>query len=366
MLRRWRIRASVAFAAVAATYAVHAGDLDANLQALKARLDAGSIPGIHSVLVIDGGKTVAEWYFAGADQAMVDRGAPMPLARVDFGPATLHDIRSATKSVVSILFGIARDDGAIESLDAPVLDYFPEYTDLRTPERMKIRVRDVLTMTSGLNWDERTYPYTDARNSEIAMDIAADPNRYVLSLPIAAPPGERFNYSGGDVALVGAIVARATKTPLETFAAKRLFAPLGIDEFEWTRNADAPRAASGLRLTTPDMGKIGAMVLAGGLWNGKRIVSQAWLDAATTPHVAVEPDPTCGTKYGYLWWIFEGCNTQPPTPGFAAIGNGGQRIWVIPSRKLVVVSTAGLYNDPKQGEPPLAVLTAILGGAAKP
>ena len=365
MLRRWR-RPAATIAAAAVAYAAHAGELDANVQALKVRLDAGAIPGIHSVLVIDDGKTVAEWYFAGADQAMVDRGAPVPLPHVDFGPATLHDIRSATKSVVSILFGIARDDGAVKNLDTPVLDYFPEYADLRTPERMKIRIRDVLTMTSGLNWDERTYPYTDARNSEIAMDIAADPNRYVLSLPIAASPSERFNYSGGDVALVGAIVARATKMPLETFAAKRLFAPLGIDTFEWTRNGDAARAASGLRLTTRDMGKIGAMVLAGGSWNGRRIVSQAWLDEATTPHVAVEPDPTCGMKYGYLWWIFAGCNTQPPTPGFAAIGNGGQRIWVIPSRKLVVVSTAGLYDDPKQGEPPLAVLTGILGGAAKP
>jgi CubicO group peptidase (beta-lactamase class C family) len=366
MVRRWRASASALLCAAWFGHAAYAADLDSNLTILKGRIESGAIPAIHSVLVIDDGKTLAEWYFSGADQAMVDRGAPVALSHVDFGPDTLHDIRSATKSVVSILFGIARDDGAIKSLDTPVLDYFPEYTDLRTPERMKIRVRDVLSMTSGLHWDERTYPYTDARNSEIAMDIAADPNRYVLSLPIDAPPGERFNYSGGDVGLVGAIVARATKTPLETFAAKRLFGPLSIEKFEWTRNADAPRAASGLRLTTRDMGKIGLLMLAGGQWNGKRIVSQAWVAESTTPQVAVEPDPKCGTKYGYLWWLFAGCQAQPPTPGFAAIGNGGQRIWVFPSRKLVIVSTAGLYNDPKQGEPPLAVLTGVLGGEAKP
>jgi CubicO group peptidase (beta-lactamase class C family) len=365
MFRRWRACAAAAVCAAWLGQAAYAGDLDANLAMLKVHIESGAIPGIHSVLVIADGKTLAEWYFDGADQAMGDRG-PVTLPRVEFGPDTLHDVRSVTKSVVSILFGIAKDDGAIKNLDAPVLDYFPEYADLRTPERLKIRIRDVLSMTSGLHWDERTYPYTDARNSEIAMDIAADPNRYVLSLPIDAPPGEHFNYSGGDVALVGAIVARATKTPLEPFAKARLFEPLGITHFEWSKNNDVPRAASGLRLTTRDMGKIGSLMLAGGEWTGKRVVSQVWIDLATSPHADVEPDPKCGLKYGYLWWLFAGCEAQPPAPGFAGIGNGGQRIWVVPSRKLVVASTAGLYNDPKQGEPPLAVLTAVLGGSPKP
>jgi CubicO group peptidase (beta-lactamase class C family) len=365
VFRRWRIVASAAICAVWLAHAAHADDLQANLAALKSRLDAGAIPGIHSVLVIADGKTLAEWYFTGDDEALRDRG-PVPLPHVEFGPATLHDVRSVTKSVVSILFGIAQDDGTIKSLDTPVLDYFPEYTDLRTPERLKIRVRDVLTMTSGLDWDERKYPYSDPRNPSIAMEIAPDLFRYVLSQPIAAPPGTRFSYSGGDVALVGAIIARATKTPLDSFAKERLFGPLGITEFEWSKAGVHPRAEAGLRMTTRDMGKIGSLMLAGGEWNGKRIVSQTWVNDATTPHAAVAPDPKCGTKYGYLWWLFEGCETQPPTPGFAGIGNGGQRIWVFPSRKLVVVSTAGLYNDPKQGEPPFAVLTGVLGGTPKP
>ena len=365
MFRRWRVCALVALCAAMCVYTARADDLDTNLKALKARIDTGAISGIHSVLIIADGKTLAEWYFTGDDEALRDRG-PVPLRHVQFGPTTLHDVRSVTKSVVSILFGIAQDDGAIKSLDTPVLDYFPEYADLRTPERLKIRVRDVLTMTSGLDWDERKFPYTDPRNPSIAMEIAPDLFRYVLSRGIAAPPGTRFAYSGGDVALVGAIVARATKKPLDEFAKERLFGPLGIAAFEWSKAGSNPRAEAGLRMTTRDMGKIGSLMLAGGEWNGKRIVSQAWVTDATTPHATVEPDPTCGTKYGYLWWLFPGCQAQPPAPGFAGIGNGGQRIWVIPSRKLVVVSTAGLYNDPKQGEPPLAVLTGILGGMAKP
>ena len=362
MYRRWRIWASVALCATCVTVA--RAD-DPNLAALKARIESGAIPGIHSVLVVADGKTVAEWYFTGNDEALGDRG-PVPLGRVEFGPATLHDMRSVTKSVVSILFGIARDDGSIKSLDEPVLDYFPEYADLRTPERLKIRVRDVLTMTSGFDWDERKYPYTDPRNPSIAMEIAPDLFRYVLSQQIAAPPGTRFAYSGGDVALVGAIIARATKVPLERFAKERLFGPLGIGDFEWSKANGNPRAEAGLRLTTRDMAKIGSLMLAGGEWGGKRIVSRAWVELSTSPHATVEPDPKCGTKYGYLWWLFAGCAAQPPAPGFVANGNGGQRIWVIASRKLVVASTAGLYNDPQQGEPPLAVLTGVLGGSANP
>ncbi len=332
------------------------------LSQLKARIESGEIPGIHSVIVIADGKTIAEWYFEGVDETVGPTG-PIQLGRVAFTPETLHDVRSVTKSVVSILFGIAYSDGAIKSLDTPVLDYFPEFADLHTPERMKVRIRDVLTMTSGLHWDERTYPYSDVRNSEIAMDIADDPYRYVLSGSIDAPPGTRFNYSGGDVAVVAAIVARATKTPIETYARQKLFAPLGVARFEWSRSgSDIPRAASGLRLTTNDMAKIGTLMLNGGRWDDRQIVPESWVKAATTPHIDVEADPQCGTKYGYLWWIGAGCAASPPTPWFAAIGNGAQRIWVVPSRKLVIASTGGLYNDPKQAAPALEVLTGVLGG----
>ena len=342
----------------------HAGEVDMTaLAALKAQIESGEIRGVHSVLAIVDGKTVAEWYFSGADETIGPRG-PIPIEHVTFTADTLHDIRSVTKSVVSILFGVAYSEGAIKSLDAPVFDYFPELADLRTPERMKVRVRDVLTMTSGLHWDERTFPYTDARNSEIAMDIATDPYRYVLSQPLDSPPGTRFNYSGGDVALVAAIVTRATKTPIETYAQQKLFGPLGIARFEWSKGNGIPRAASGLRLTTRDMSSIGTMMLAGGRWGDRQIVPRDWVSASTSAHVHVEGDAECGTNYGYLWWIDAGCAATPRAPAFVGVGNGGQRIWVVPSRKLVVAMTAGLYNDPQQAEPPTAVLTGVLAAVA--
>jgi len=231
------------------------------LDSLQRRLRAGDIPNLHSVLVIQHDQVIAEWYFEGADE---ERGIRR-LGIIKFGPATLHDVRSVTKSIVSLLFGIAIADHDISSLDSPVLDYFPEYTDLQTPERRKIRLRDLLPMTSGLHWDEWSYPYTDIRNSEIAMDRSPDRYRYILSQPIDSAPGTQWRYSGGDAALVAAVVTRSTKVPIDIYAGKKLFAPLGITKFVWLKDGQGiPFAASGLRLLPRDMAKIGFLLLHDG------------------------------------------------------------------------------------------------------
>ncbi|WP_394840848.1 beta-lactamase family protein [Pendulispora brunnea] len=332
------------------------------LSSLEQRTHAGEFPNIHSVLVLQHGQTLAEWYFTGNDE---ERGRP--LGTVKFDAATLHDVRSVTKSIVSLLFGIAVSEGAVKNLDAPVLEYFPEYADLHTPERMKIRVRDVLSMTSGLAWDEDTLPYTDPRNSEIAMDLAPDGNRYVLEQAIVTPPGETFRYSGGDVAIAATILARATQTPVEIYAEQKIWKPLEITQHVWLKNdKGVPFAASGLRLTPRDMGKIGQMMLAHGQWNGHQVVPAAWVDEATASHAQVGTDPKCGTRYGYFWWLSPGCTVTPTTPWYWANGNGGQRIWIIPSRDLVVVMTAGNYNVPNHSASASALLSAVLAAVPAP
>ena len=331
---------------------------DTPLGKLEAHLRSGEIPQVHAVVVVQHGKTIAEWYFEGNDWIL-----GKSIGNVKFAAGTLHDIRSVTKSVVSLLFGIAVAEGAIKNLDAPVLDYFPEYQDLRTPERLKIRLRDLLSMTSGFAWDERTYPYSDRRNSEIAMAISPDPYRYVLSQKIEATPGTRWTYSGGDVELIGAILKRATGMDLSTYAQHRLFAPLSISQFEWSKN-NSPKqgaveaAASGLRLTPRDMAKIGLLVLNGGRYEGKQVVPEAWVKEATARHAQVEPDPECGMRYGYFFWLGPGCANK--TPWIAGIGNGGQRIWVAPTKDLVIAWTMGLYDDPRQGKAATDLLQAIL------
>jgi CubicO group peptidase (beta-lactamase class C family) len=313
---------------------------EAALAALKTRIETGEIAGVHSVIVMRGKDTLAEWYFPGDDNA---RGRP--LGRVAFGPETLHDVRSVTKSVVGLLVGVAVEEGAIKSLDTPVLDYFPEYADLQTPERRRVTLRHLLTMTSGLHWDEETYTYADPRNSEIAMDLAPDPYRYVLAQPFDAQPGERFKYSGGDVAVMAAVLARATKTPLDAYAQAKLFKPLGIAEVAWHKDPKGvPYAASGLRMKPRDMAKIGRLVMANGRWDGRQVIPARWVTAATTAHAQVQPDPKCGTRYGYFWWLFAGCELEPAQPWVAGVGNGGQRIAVARDQGVIVVMTAGLYN----------------------
>lgn len=334
---------------------------EAGLVALKARIDSGEIPGIHSVIVMQGERTLAEWYFPGNDNA---RGRN--LGRVEFGPETLHDVRSITKSVVGLLVGVAVQDGAIKSLDTPVLDYFPEYADLQTPERRRVTLRHLLTMTSGLHWDEETYTYADPRNSEIAMDMAKDPYRYVLSQAFDAAPGQRFKYSGGDVAVMAAVLARATKTPLDVYAEQKLFKPLGITNVAWHKDGKGvPYAASGLRMLPRDMAKVGRLALQKGRWSGRQVLPARWVAEATKAKVQTEPDPKCGTGYGYFIWIFPGCQLDPPIAWSAGVGLGGQRIVMAPSQDVVVVTTTGNYFDPRQRAISLDVITSVLKAVRK-
>ena len=148
-------------------------------------------------------------------------------------PETLHDLRSVTKSIVGLLYGIALDRGLVPPPDAPLLAQFPEYSDLAAdPRRARLTIAHALTMTLGMEWDEQR-PYTDPANSEIAMENAPDRNRFILERPFVAAPGERWIYSGGAVALIGDLIAKGTGRTLPDFARQALFAPLGITTFEW-------------------------------------------------------------------------------------------------------------------------------------
>jgi len=324
------------------------------LDALQPRIASGELPGVHSVIVRQGEQNLVEWYFAGHDQTI-----GKDLGQIDFSSTTLHDVRSVTKSVVSLLVGIALNDGLITSLDAPVVSYFPEYKDLPAVTTEDVTLRHVLSMTSGWNWDEFTHPYTDPRNSEIAMELAEDPIRHVLTQPRVSKPGERFHYSGGDVALIGAVLARITGKPLDQYAVEKLFAPLGIAQHEWSKRIDVPRAASGLRLASPDMMKIAAMVAAKGKNGGQQIVPAAWIETITSQHISIPDSRAPGSGYGYFWWLGQSDGVN----WVGAIGNGGQRIWMVPSLKLLVVTTMGLYDSPEQARVPATIFEAAIKAA---
>lgn len=321
---------------------------------LAAGIESGLLRHIHEVLIARGDRLVLEHYGKGQDE---NWGSS--IGTVTFGPETLHDLRSVTKSIVGLLYGIALDRGLVPPIDAPLVDQFPEYADLAAGGTLDgLTIEHALTMTLGLAWDENR-PYTDPENSEIAMENAPDRNRYVLSRPKVAEPGARWIYSGGCVALVGAIVARGTGMSLPDFAQQALFEPLHIDRFEWTMGHDGvASAASGLRLTGPDLLRIGRMILANGVWDEQQIVSRSWLEASRKPAAATGD----GLNYGRLWFLGEAQigGRGKPRPWMGAFGNGGQRLWLMPDADLAVSIFAGHYNAPDSWVTPMRIWREIV------
>ena len=326
-----------------------APDLDARFEAFRT---STSLPNLHSVLVLHEGRIAFERYFSGLDET---RGqAP---AEVVFGPDTQHDLRSVTKSLVSLLYGIALADKRVPPVNTPLLSQFPEYPELaRDPQRANLTIANALTMTLGMQWNEQL-SYLDPANSETAMDAAPDRYRYVLARPIVAAPGEVWIYSGGAVALVARVIEKGTGQALADYARSALFEPLGIDKFSWVKGTDGEAiAASGLRLTPRELARVGQLVLARGQWDGRTIVPAAWLDASFTPAATVRD----GQSYGYFWRVGE--IAYPSKTGIrgeryvVGLGNGGQLLAIIPARALVVVVTAGNYNDRKDWQVPDEVL----------
>lgn len=305
---------------------------------------AGDLPGLHGVIVELADRRLAETYFEGADERWGD-----PLGVRQHGPDTLHDLRSITKSVVGLLYGIALARGEVPAPHEPLYAQFPDYSDLaQEPGRDAILVGHALSMQMGLEWNE-DLPYSDTRNSEIAMEYAPDRYRYVLEQPIVQAPGQSWTYSGGATALIGKMISDGAGMPLDAFAKKHLFDPLGITEFEWIAGQDGvPSAASGLRLVLPDLVKIGRMVAQDGVYEGQQIVPKDWLERSFQPRATLDEY----TKYGYLWYLG---GTPDNIVAFAA-GNGGQRLTVQPKVDLVVASLAGNYNQPEAWRLPLKIV----------
>jgi CubicO group peptidase (beta-lactamase class C family) len=322
------------------------------LEQMTESIRSHSQDNVHALLIERDGRLVYEEYFSGKDER---RGRPLGL--VTFTRDTLHDLRSVTKSVISALVGLASASGAIPSLDAPLLDYFPEYTDLHVPERRRITIRHALSMSAGLDWNE-DLSYADPKNDENVMDASPDPVRYVLGRPIVAAPGAAWRYNGGTTEVLGAILQRATKESLPDYARSVLFSPLGITAFEWIGSGKAPSAASGLRLRPRDLAKFGSLYLHDGEWNGRQVLPRAWVGESTQRRLTFPGQEARG--YGYQWW--HTCYSTPsgivevPT----AVGNGMQRVFVLRAQRTVVTVVSGRYNDRSINPPERLLLDFIL------
>jgi CubicO group peptidase (beta-lactamase class C family) len=327
------------------------------LEAMTDSIRAHPELNVHAALIEHDGHLVYEEYFSGNDERW---GAP--LGKLVFSREMKHDLRSITKSVVSALIGIAVESGAIRSLDTPLLDYFPELTDLQATERRAITIRHALMMSAGFDWNERV-PYNDPKNDEIVMIRSSNPIHYVLSRPIVAPPGTEWRYNGGTTQVLGTIVQRATKQPLASYADQVLFSGLGIADSEWLGDlAGVPSAASGLRLRPRDLAKFGSLYLNEGRWKGRQVIPSAWVQESTKRKMTFPQSASRG--YAYQWW--HTCYQTPsgvvevPT----AVGNGEQRIFLLRSQKTVVTFLSGRYNDFSASPPERLLLDFILPALA--
>ena len=296
----------------------------------------GTFENVHSVLVVRDGKLVFEQYFDGYAWNYDDeqfRGDA-----VEFDADTLHNLASVTKSFTSALIGIAVDHGFIQGVDETMFSFFPEYAHLEDEEKARITLEHLLTMTSGLEWNEMAYPYSSTRNDLVQLFMVSDPIAYILSKPVVAEPGTNWYYCGGGTNILGEVIRQSTGSRMDDFAAEYLFAPLGITDYEWDHiNADMIHASGNLRLRPRDMAKFGLLYLNGGVWQGERIVSQEWVEASTREWV---------DGYGYQWWLQTYRSGGASVDAFLASGWGGQHIIVFPSLDMVLVFTGGNYVTP--------------------
>jgi CubicO group peptidase (beta-lactamase class C family) len=247
-----------------------------------------------------------------------------------------HTMQSVSKTVTSAIIGIAMSRGDFKApLSTPVLHYFDESKVKNLDARKRrMTLRDLLTMTSGLDWNE-DLPYDDPSNPSDLMEAADDWVQFVIDRPMKDEPGSVFAYSSGATELLAYIFQRETGADIEHYAHAHLFAPLGIRDYFWKRTPlGVVDTEGGLYLRAEDLAKIGVLYLNDGRWNERRLMTSDWIKESLTPRI----DAGEGFKYGYQWWLLP--HGEPARLAWAARGMGGQRLLVFPEDHLIVVSTA--------------------------
>jgi CubicO group peptidase (beta-lactamase class C family) len=275
------------------------------LCAMDDGIAGGRLANVDSIVVVRHGVLIYERYYV------------YPKQQFRFDATTRHPGNSMTKSVVSLLVGIAMDRGLIKDLDAPVISYFPEGADLRAPGQDRITLRHLLTMSAGLGSDRA--------------------------------PGISFEYNNKETELVGAILKKVTGKTVEVLAQENIFAPLGINDVEWHKDPSSglPTSARGLDLRPRDWAKIGQLVLNRGVWEGKQIVPASWVVQSTAEQIKTEGPLSAEQikaegppSYGYQWWLGRSLDKDRAVQWIAAMGFNSQKTIIIPVLDMVVVFNA--------------------------
>lgn len=299
----------------------------------------GNDKNIHSVLLIKNGKLVLEEYFYGYDRD------------------TTHFLASVSKSITSILIGLAIDQKIASDVETRTYEFFPEYAGTKwIDQKYPITLHHILTMSAGLDWEANKHSRRDPRHTTYQMYDSGNPIAFVLDRDVSEPPGEKFYYNSGLTILLGGIVKNTSGQYIDDFAGQYLFSPLGISDYHWDKFRDGNiQTDGGLHLSPRDMSKIGYMILKNGKWKDRQIVSREWVARSTKKHI-----DALGIGYGYQWWIGKTMVDNQTIKVLFASGHGGQKIFIMPELDLVAVFTSRVFNSKGHSGPEGFLLKYII------
>jgi len=286
-----------------------------------------------------------------------------------FDRAVMHDMRSASKTLTSTLIGLAVQEGRIEGSGATALSFFPNYRRYANwdPRKADIEIRHLLTMSSGLDANDSDPESAASEGFYQSQTIRPDWVKLALDAPMIADPGSQPLYGGANPLILGGILANVVDVPVEWFAHLALFDPLGVQHYKFFLDPTGiVYMGGGLYLRPRDMLKFGQLYLDGGVWQGRRVLDEGWIDESWGRYGRLAPLDRNGHQYGYLWWHHQYELGDRTIETVEARGNGGQYIFVVPSLDLVVVITSGNFRNGKTREPEdimrRFVLPAVLSG----
>ena len=319
------------------------------IEQLDAEIRAHQHGYIDSMIIIRNGRVVFEAYYPhdyktlNADLVTGESG-PWNYWDVNYHPfykgSKLHTLQSASKSVMSALMGIAIERGDIPGTDATLADLLP-HRGITDPEKAAITLDNVLTMRPGFEWNESQVSYWDPVNDAIQVENTGDWVGYLLEKPLVAPQGTEYNYNSTNTQLMSEMVSTASGMPLNTYAEKYLFGPLGIENYFWK---DAPEGfkdvAGGIYMEPLDLARFALLFEREGEWNGKQVIPAEWVRRSSEPWVAdVAPEsPDFNVGYGYQWWVYEDGSDGRPLM-YGGWGWGGQFPLIVPELDMVAVFT---------------------------
>ncbi|KUO59348.1 hypothetical protein APF79_03050 [bacterium BRH_c32] len=303
-------------------------NIDGNkLNELDTKISAGFYSEIHSLLIIRNGSLVFEKYYKG-----YSREIP-------------HNIFSVTKSITSLLIGSALYEGKIKSIDEKILASFSDQVPILNLDdrKMAITIKNLLTMTSGIKWTEFNDSYSNPTSDLFGLSLAEDWIKFMLDKPMAAVPGTVFNYNSGNTILLSGIIKNAVGKETAIYGAEKLFQPLNILSYEWqTGSKNLTNTGWGLVMRPIDMAIIGDLMLGKGLYKGKRIISEEWINQSTAKIITIDS----GSEYAMGWWRLGSnwSNRFSDNDIYYASGFAGQYILIIPHLNMIIVSTAGNFT----------------------